>query len=112
MYTTFETSLIMAYSLYVPNTDTWREHFLKGQTKQKSFYTINKSKKLGESLDAVKIVSPTEQMVEQAKSTLKRYHEEEELADHHPQKAIKRSKGGNKSHSKFSIRGNNIKTRS
>jgi hypothetical protein len=57
----------MAYIPYIPNMDHWKDHFSNPSKKTKSFYTLKKK----ENVD-VKLVTPTAQAVEQAKSLLKK----------------------------------------
>lgn len=67
------------YSPYIPNVDAWVE-FYKNQPKEyKQFYTIGKAKQRGEDMNPIKLISPTESVIEQAKSSLKRKLEIEDL---------------------------------
>ena len=66
------------FSPYIPNVEAWVE-FYKNQPKEvKSFYTIGNSKQPGEEMEAIKVMSPTESVVDQARSELKREAENEE----------------------------------
>ena len=63
----------MTYSPYIPNIDAWKSHFRTIPREHKKFYTISHhTKQLGEHMDPIKIISPTEQDLERAKSNLKR----------------------------------------
>ena len=66
------------YSPYIPNVESWIEYFKNQPKEYKSFYTIGRPKHRGEDMDPIKLVSPTEQAVEQAKSRMKRKREEED----------------------------------
>ena len=69
----------MSYSPYVPDIQAWVEHF-KNKPKNsgiKKFYTIGRPKQHGEKMDPIKLVTPTEQVVQQAKSELKSEREED-----------------------------------
>jgi len=65
----------MSYSPYIPNIDVWKDHFKNPPKENKRFYTIGRVKHHGQDMDPIKLVTPTEQVVEQAKSTLKRSRE-------------------------------------
>ncbi len=67
----------MSYSPYIANTESWKNYFKHPNKEHKKFYTIPKSTRSPEKLDAIKLVSPTEQIVEQAKASLKRLREDE-----------------------------------
>ena len=58
--------------------DSWRNYFKQQTNEHKSFYTLPNSSQHGEKMDAIKLVSPTEQIVEQAKSSLKRIREDDD----------------------------------
>ena len=67
----------MSYSPYIPNVEGY-EHYFKNQPKEyKRFYTISHTKQLGENLEPIKLVSPTEQTLEQARMSLQRMKEDE-----------------------------------
>lgn len=83
------------YSPYIPNIDAWVEFFKNQPLEYKSFYTIGKTKQEGEDMEAVKLVSPTQSAVEQAKSALKR---ELDIDQHFP--ILKRSRKSYNSQSK------------
>ena len=69
------------YSPYIPNTDAWVEYFKNQPKEYKKFYTIGRPKQKGEEMDPIKLVTPTAQAVEQAKSTMKRQHDIEDIFD-------------------------------
>ena len=56
----------MSYSPYIPNTEAWIEHFKNPSKEHKKFYTLSKTKHLGQDMEPLKFVTPTEAMVEQA----------------------------------------------
>ena len=60
----------------MPNFEAWKQHFTNSPKEHKYFYTISPAKKSSHDMDPIKLVSPTEQIVEQAKSSLKREREE------------------------------------
>jgi hypothetical protein len=68
----------MSYSLYIPNIEAWKRYFKNPSKERKTFYTVSHASQHGEKLDPIKLVSPTEQIVEQAKSSLKRMREDED----------------------------------
>ena len=77
----------------INNLEKWKKHFLDmvegKKSKVKNVYLLNssKSKQVGGSADPpIKMVTPTQQAVERAKSDLKRSIEEEKM----PATAIKR----------------------
>lgn len=67
------------YSPYIPNIDAWVSFFKNQPLEHKSFYTIGKSKNEGDDMDAVKLISPTQSVVDQAKSELQREREAGEI---------------------------------
>ena len=67
----------MSYSPYVANTESWKNYFKRPAKEHQKFYTIPNSSQRDEKTDAIKLVSPTEQIVEQAKASLKRMREDE-----------------------------------
>ena len=69
----------MTYSPYIADYKKWQHHFLNPSKERKDFYTIEQPKNLGETMDRVKLVTPTQQAVEQAKSSLKREYDIEQL---------------------------------
>ena len=68
----------MSYSPYIANMQSWKNYFKQRTKEHKKFYTIPNSSQHGEKMDAIKLVSPTEQIVEQAKSSLKRMREDDD----------------------------------
>jgi hypothetical protein len=62
----------MAYVPYVPDLEAWKKHFVNyTPSKTKKFYTL-KNKQQGEgSYPSIKLVTPMEQFVEQAKAKAK-----------------------------------------
>ena len=71
----------------------WQKHFENPPKETKKFYTIAKSKQLGEQLIPLKLVSPTEQLVDQAKSNLKRERDGDECGSTYKrQKRVKPAK--------------------
>ena len=66
----------MAYERYVPNIDAWIAHFSgTDHLEHKKFHIVDETKKLTTPLTEVpmiKLVSPTEQAVHQARATLER----------------------------------------
>ena len=62
----------MSYSPYIPNITAWKDHFKRATKEHKKFYTISHVKQLGEKLEAIKLVTPTESVVERARSTVRR----------------------------------------
>ena len=72
------------YSPYIPNVDAWVDYF-KNQPKEYSqFYTIGRPKQKGEDMTAIKLVTPTEQVVQQAKANMRREREEDEMSEEYP----------------------------
>ena len=67
------------YSPYIPNTDAWVKYFKNQPQEYKKFYTIGRPKQKGEDMDPIKLVTPTEQAVEQARSAIKRQIDIEDL---------------------------------
>ena len=65
------------YSPYIPNVEAWIDYFKNQPKEYKKFYTIGRPKQRGEDMDPIKMVSPTEQVVEQAKSRMKRAREDD-----------------------------------
>lgn len=61
----------MSFVPYVPNLDEWKEHFKNfTPSKPRAFYTLKKKHK-GHGALPIKLVTPTEQLVQQARSSLK-----------------------------------------
>ncbi len=61
------------YSPYIPDLEAWKNHFTKSTTRHKSFHPLESIKtQLREKTDAIKLVVPTEQQVQQAEAELKR----------------------------------------
>ena len=77
------------YSPYIPNVDAWVDYFKNQPKGHKRFYSIGGSKQRGEEMDPIKLVSPTEQSVQQAKSRMKREQEEDKLVQSAPAKRRK-----------------------
>lgn len=69
----------MSYSPYIPNIDAWKHHFQNPPKETKSFYTIGLAKHHGQNMEPIKLISPTEQVVEQAKSVMKRKRENDDF---------------------------------
>ena len=67
----------MSYSQYIANVEAWKKYFKQPTKEHKRIYTIPNSSQHGEKLSPIKLVSPTEQILEQAKSSLKRMKEED-----------------------------------
>ena len=66
------------YSPYIPNVEAWVNYFKNQPSREyKKFYSIGQPNQRGEDMDSIKLVSPTEQMVEQAKSRMKREREDD-----------------------------------
>ena len=65
------------YSPYIPNVEAWVDYFKNQPKEYKKFYTIGRPKQKGEDMDPIKMISPTEQVVEQAKSRMKRAREDD-----------------------------------
>jgi hypothetical protein len=72
--TSFKEKVAMAYVPYVPDIEAWRNHFKNFiPSRPKPFYTIKPTQNGdGNSIPKIKMVTPTEQVVEQAKAALKR----------------------------------------
>lgn len=66
------------YSPYIPDVDAWLDYFKNPAKEYKKFYTIGRPKQKSAELETIKLVTPTQQVVEQAKSRMKREREEEE----------------------------------
>lgn len=66
------------FSPYIPNVEAWVEFYKHQPNENRTFYTIGKAKQKGEELDAIKLITPTESVIEQAKSSLKREREIED----------------------------------
>ncbi len=63
------------YVPYVPDLEAWKNHFTKSTTRHKSFHPLESIKQttIGElKTDAIKLVIPTAQQVQQAEAELKR----------------------------------------
>lgn len=73
----------MSFSPYIPNMKAWKEHFQNPPKSYKTFYTIGRAKQHGEQLDPIKLVTPTEMVVEQAKSDLQRERYMDDLLKPH-----------------------------
>ena len=72
MYTSVKIVIIMSYSPYIPNITAWKDHVKRATKEHMKFYTISHVKQLGEKLEPIKLVTPTESVVEQARSTVRR----------------------------------------
>ena len=69
----------MSYSVYIPNIDAWKQHFKHPPKGNKKFYTISTTKQQhGEDMEPIKLVTPTQSVVEQARSNLKRMRRDED----------------------------------
>jgi hypothetical protein len=99
----------MSYIPYIPNVDHWRDHFSNNPQKTKSFYTL-KDKHKGEGNLGIKLVTPTEQAVEQAKSFLKRKAEFKKPTKG-PKKTVKKTKKNPKKKVKKTIKRNKKRRR-
>lgn len=89
----------MSSSPYIPNIEAWKKNF--GKSKRKNFHIISNAKQTGEDIQPVKLVTPTAQIVAQAKSTMKRERMDADLPKpkrkRNSKKIIKtKSKRGNK----------------
>ena len=92
----------MAYSPYISNVEAWKHEFTQPNYKYKNFYTLKRSGQHGEKMDSIKLVTPTEQAVERAKSALEENDKLEKFIPHEyikkvvskskPQSTIKRRK--------------------
>ncbi len=61
------------YSPYIPDLEAWKDHFTNSTARHKSFHPLETVKtQLGEKTDAIKLVVPTIQQVQQAEADLKR----------------------------------------
>ena len=63
------------FSPYVPNIQAWVDFYENQPKEYKSFYTIGSTKRKGEKLESVKLISPTEAVVDRARSEIKRQEE-------------------------------------
>ena len=85
----------MSYSPYIPNITAWKDHFKRATKEHKTFYTISHVKQLGEKLEAIKLVTPTESVVERARSTVRRMREDKDaqiLLQNQPQRRSQKRK--------------------
>ena len=80
------------YSPYIPNIDAWVDYFKNQPVEYKKFYTIGRAKHKGEDMNSIKLVTPTEQVVQQAKSELKREMDDSDAEEH----VLKRRKKSSK----------------
>jgi hypothetical protein len=72
VYTSLEKEISMAYVPYTPDLDAWKKHFVNyAPSKPKKFYTLKNKQEGDGSYPAIKLVTPTEQFVEQAKAQMK-----------------------------------------
>ena len=67
------------YSPYIPNVDAWVDYFKNQPREYGHFYTIGRPKQKGEEMEAVKLVTPTEQAVEQARARMRRESDDDIL---------------------------------
>lgn len=67
------------FSPYIPNVEAWVEFYKNQADEYKPFYTIGKPKQKGEEMDPIKLITPTESVIERAKSTLKRERETDDM---------------------------------
>ncbi len=89
------------YSPYIPNIQAWVDYFKHQPKEYKKFYTIGRPKHKGEDMEAIKLVTPTEQVVDQAKSAVKRERDIEDTFKASKKPACKKRKRvGTKSSSK------------
>ena len=65
------------FSPYIPNVEAWVDYFKDQPKEYKKFYTIGRPKLKGEDMNQIKLVTPTEQVIEQARSEMKRQRQEE-----------------------------------
>ena len=62
----------MAYVPYTPDLEAWKKHFVNyAPSRAKKFYTLKNKQQGDGAYPAIKLVTPTEQFVEQAKAQLK-----------------------------------------
>ena len=61
----------MAYSPYIANVESWKHEFTQPNHHYKPFYTLKNNTQHGEKMDPIKLVTPTEQAVDRAKSVLR-----------------------------------------
>jgi hypothetical protein len=89
----------LAYVPYVPDLESWKDHFKNYvPSGPKPFYTIKKRQQGEGTLPTIKLVTPTQQFVEQAKSQMKKL-------DTRPVNPGARKKGSpNKARTKKSIK--------
>lgn len=80
------------FSLYVPNIEAWKKFYENQPQEYKSFYTIGHHQHPGEKMEAVKLVTPTESVIEQAKSDLKRQRRLDDALNESPPKKCKKNK--------------------
>lgn len=66
------------YSPYIPDVDAWVKFYENQPKEYKNFYTIGKAKQKGEDMQPMKLVSPTEMAVDQARASVKREREIED----------------------------------
>jgi hypothetical protein len=60
------------FSPYIPNVEAWIDYFKEQPNEYKKFYIIGRPKQKGEDMNPIKLITPTEQVVEQARSQMKR----------------------------------------
>lgn len=71
MYTSITAKLNMSYVPYIPDIELWKNHFTNTPAKYKPFYIVKKIQKGSGIAPSVNLVTPTEQVVQQAKAQLK-----------------------------------------
>ena len=64
---------------YIPDMQKWITHFAKSGKGIKQFYTLHTNDENENKKYIVKLVTPTAQTIEQAKSALKRQHEDDHI---------------------------------
>ena len=71
----------MSVTLYIPDGDAWKKYFANPPSSDhKKFYTIQgKAQQHGENLDGIKLVTPTAQVIQQARATMERIHKSDEF---------------------------------
>ena len=80
------------FSPYIPNVEAWTHYFEDQPKEYKKFYTIGRPKQKGEEMNPIKLVTPTQQVIEQARSQMKRQNEtENEVQEVTKKRKIKRS---------------------
>ena len=80
------------FSPYIPNVEAWVDYFKDQPKEYKKFYTIGRPKLKGEDMNPIKLVTPTEQVIEQARSEMKRQRDEDNKPYSPPKKRRKISR--------------------